>query len=85
MKDYCKNCPMYWQGQDYLGEWDEGCELWLDGWFDGEDYSLICRMPRLIKRIYLAWYRFKCDVKCLKYLNECEDEEYGEIDAQIKI
>lgn len=75
MKDYCKNCPMYWQAQDYLGEWDEGCELWFDGWFDRKDYGFICCMPRFVKSMYLAWYRFICEVRWLKELNESEDWE----------
>ena len=54
-KDYSENFPMHWQAQDYWDEWDEGCELWLDGWLDGEDFRFICRMPRFIKKIYLAW------------------------------
>lgn len=73
MGDYCENCPMYWREQDYWGECDEGCKLWLDGRFDGEDFRFVCRMPRFVKKIYLAWYRFRCEVRWLKELNERED------------
>lgn len=75
MRDYCENCPMYWWRQDYWGECDEGCELWFDGWFDGEDLHFICRMPSFIKKIYLAWHRFSCEVRWLKELNEQEESE----------
>lgn len=52
--DYCENCPMHYLECDYWGEWNEGCSAGLDGWFDGK-YSLICKMPKIVKKVYLKY------------------------------
>lgn len=56
--DYCENCPMHYLECDYWGEWDEGCSAGLDGWFDGK-YSLICKMPKVVKKVYLKCREWK--------------------------
>lgn len=56
--DYCENCPMHYLECDYWGEWDEGCSAGLDGWFDGK-YSLICKIPKVVKKIYLKCREWK--------------------------
>ncbi len=74
MKDYCKNCPMYWNSCDYWGEWDEGCYLHLDGWFDGKDHRWICKMPILIKKFYLKYWFWKEERYWRKNIKQYEKE-----------
>lgn len=57
-KDYCDNCPMYYNGYDYCGECIEGCELNKDGWFNGR-YDIFCKLPIIIKNIYQKYERKK--------------------------
>lgn len=75
MRNYCKDCPMYWNACDYWGEWDEGCEAHLDGWFDGKDHTLICKMPNFIKTIYLKYLRWKEERYWKKHIKEWEEND----------
>lgn len=74
MKDYCKDCPAYYSDCDYWGEWDEGCELHGYAWFDGKGYKLFCRLPKIIKKLYLKFYRWQDERHWYKEVKEQEDE-----------
>lgn len=77
-KDPCENCPMYWASCDYWGEWNEGCEAELDGWFDGKDYIFICKMPIFIKKIFLRYLKWKEDRYWKNYIKDYEMEMESE-------
>lgn len=78
MRDYCEKCPMFWNERDYWGEWDESCELNLDGWFNGKDYKIICRLPHFIKRIYQKYRRWKEERYWKRYEKQYEEEMENE-------
>lgn len=73
MKNQCENCPMYWWTQDYWGEFDEGCECNFDGWFYGK-YKMICYMPKIIKKIYQKYLRWKDDMYWKRECMMMEDQ-----------
>ena len=74
-KNYCEHCPMAWCTRDYWGEYDEGCELYLESYFDGEDYKWICKMPNFIKKIYQKYNDWKLE-RCLdKIIIDYKDKE----------
>ena len=75
MRDNCKGCPMFWSSCDYWGECDEGCELNLEGWFDGKGYKIICYMPKPIKKIFQKYYRWKEDRRWEKIAREQTEYE----------
>lgn len=77
-KDYCKNCPMHWQECDYWGEWDEGCEAFISAFFDGK-WSLICRMPVFIKKIYEKYIRYKTEKYWEKEISKYKEEPEREV------
>ena len=85
MKDCCKNCPAYWNACDYWGEWDEGCLIYCDAWFNGKGYKLICHMPIFIKKIYLRLYRLIDDIRLEKHMREQEEaEELDNLDQSLE-
>ena len=71
--DYCENCPMHYLECDYWGEWDEGCSAGLDGWFDGK-YSLICKMPKAVKKVYLKCREWKDELYWKIHIKKYEEE-----------
>ena len=71
---------MYWNSCDYWGEWDEGCEVHLDSWFNGKGYKLICYMPNFIKKIYLRYYRWRDEIRWEKFIREQEQAEAEELE-----
>lgn len=71
--DYCENCPMHYLECDYWGEWDEGCSAGLDGWFDGK-YSLICKMPKVVKKVYLKCREWKDELYWKIHIKKYEEE-----------